>query len=300
LNSLAAAALIVATGLAALMFLHRRIRDSLAAPRIRERGAPEALPWRAVSIATVRDKTLFGWFIAAGRRAPAVAILHGWGGNAEMMLPLAAPLHAAGYAVLLFDARNHGRSDGDDFSSLPRFAEDLEHAVDWLRRRDEVDAGRIAVLGHSVGAGAALLLASRRADLAAVVSLSAFAHPSGMMRRWLVERRIPYWPLGAYILHYVQRVIGFRFDDIAPSRTIGSVRCPVLLAHGIEDALVPVSEAREIYAGRRDERVQLLLLPGSHDEYREVDRHIGAVIGFLDRALIAAAPSAAGKLVATT
>jgi pimeloyl-ACP methyl ester carboxylesterase len=217
-----------------------------------------------------------------------------------MMLPLAGPLHAAGYAVLLFDARNHGRSDDEDFSSLPRFAEDLEHAVDWLCRRDEVDAGRIAVLGHSVGAGAALLLASRRPDLAAVVSLSAFAHPSAMMRRWLKARRIPYWPLGAYILHYVQRVIGRRFDDIAPSRTIRGVHCPVLLAHGLEDDLVPVSEAQEIYARRRDERVRLLLMPGSHDEYREVDRHIGAVIGFLDRALATAAPTDACKLAATS
>jgi pimeloyl-ACP methyl ester carboxylesterase len=46
-----------------------------------------------------------------------------------MMLPLAAPLHAAGYALRFFAARCHGRSDDDDFAALPRFAEDLAHAV---------------------------------------------------------------------------------------------------------------------------------------------------------------------------
>jgi pimeloyl-ACP methyl ester carboxylesterase len=41
------------------------------------------------------------------------------------MLPIAAPLRRAGLNVLRVDARNHGGSDSDTFSSLPRFAEDL-------------------------------------------------------------------------------------------------------------------------------------------------------------------------------
>jgi len=277
--------LLLSCALAVLLF-NRLIRVSLAAPRIYESGVPDGLPWREVSIPTVRGKQLFGWFIPAGKRAPALAILHGWGGNAEMMLPLAKRLHAAGYALLFFDARCHGRSDGDTFASLPRFAEDLEHAVDWLGVQSEVDEGRVGVIGHSVGAGAALLLASRRHDIAAVVSLAAFAHPAGMMRRWLKFKRIPFWPLGAYILFYVQRVIGHRFDDIAPSHTIRSVECPVLLAHGTEDETVPVSEAREIYANRKDGRVRLLPMQGSHDEYTEMERHIGTMIGFLDNAML--------------
>ena len=265
-----------------MLVVNRVIRASLAAPRVLESGVPDGLPWRQVTIPTLRGKALFGWFIAAGDAAPALAIVHGWGGNAEMMLPLAKPLHAAGYALLLFDARSHGRSDGDSFASLPRFAEDLGQAVDWLLQQPDVDARRVGVIGHSVGAGAALLLASRRQDLVAVVSLAAFAHPAAMMRRWLAQKRIPYWPLGAYILYYVQRVIGVRFDAIAPCHTIREIGCPVLLAHGSEDEMVPLGEVREIYGNRRDDRVKMLLMPGSHDQYGEIERHIGTMIGFLD------------------
>ena len=265
-----------------MLVVNRTIRASLAAPRVRESGVPDGLHWREVAIPTAGGKMLFGWFIPADEAAPALAIVHGWGGNAEMMLPLAQPLNAAGYALLLFDARSHGRSDGDSFSSLPRFAEDLDHAVDWLQQQADVDAGRVGVVGHSVGAGAALLLASRRNDLAAVVSLAAFAHPASIMRRWLALKRIPYWPLGAYILCYIQRVIGVRFNDIAPRHTIREARCPVLLAHGTEDEMVPPSEAREIYGNRRNEQVSLLLIPGSHDRYGEMERHLGTMIGFLD------------------
>ena len=269
----------------AVLGLNWLIRRSLAAPRVPEVGEPVGLPWQAVRIATARGRSLFGWFIPAGERAPALAIVHGWGGNAELMLPLAAPLHRAGYALLFFDARCHGRSDGDSFASLPRFAEDLGAAVDWLRDRPEVVAERVGVLGHSVGAGAALLLASRRDDLAAAVSLSAFAHPAAMMRRWLAAKGLPYRPLGAYVLWYVQRVIGHRFDDIAPCRTIARVGCPVLIAHGHDDATVPVSDAEQIHASRGAARARLLLMPGGHDEYPELARHLGALIGFLDEAM---------------
>ena len=261
------------------------IRRGLAAPRVVETGSPQGLPWRAVEVPTVNGKRLFGWFIPAGERAPALVVMHGWGGNAEMMLPLAAPLHERGYALLLVDARCHGQSDDDTFASLPRFAEDIEAAVDWLAGQPEVDAARLGVIGHSVGAGAALLAASRRRDLRAVVSLAAFAHPAGMMRRWLASKRIPHWPFGAYILAYVQRVIGYRFDDIAPCHTIARVACPVLLVHGLEDDTVPVEEARQIHAARSSEAVELLLVPGSHDDYGDVTRQVGELAAFLDRAL---------------
>lgn len=261
------------------------IRRGLAAPRVVETGSPQGLPWRAVDVPTVRGKRLFGWFITAGERAPALVVMHGWGGNAEMMLPLAAPLHERGYALLLVDARCHGQSDEDNFASLPRFAEDIEAALAWLAGQPEVDAARLGVIGHSVGAGAALLAASRRRDLRAVVSLAAFAHPAAMMRRWLVSKRIPHWPVGAYILAYVQRVIGFRFDDIAPCNTIARVTCPVLLVHGLEDDTVPVEEARQIHAARPSDAVELLLVPGSHDDYGDVTRHLAQLGDFLDRSM---------------
>lgn len=270
----------------AILLLNRLIRASLAAPRIAESGVPEGLPWQEVSIPARGGKSLFGWLIPAGEAAPAIVILHGWGGNAEMMLPLAAPLHAAGYALLMIDARSHGRSDVDTFSSLPRFAEDLAEATAWLRCQPGIDTGRVAVLGHSVGAAACLLYASRQHDLTAVVSIAAFSHPAAMMRRWLKFKHIPYWPLGAYILFYVQQVIGYRFDAIAPRHTIRLTNCPILLAHGEADAMVPVSEAQEIFANRPDESVELLLMPGSHDQYEDIEQHMNRLVEFLDTAML--------------
>jgi len=263
--------------------LNFAIRRGLTAARVIESLEPAALPWREVRLPTANGKQLYGWFIPTAQPGPALVVMHGWGGNAGMMLPLGAPLHAAGYALLLVDARCHGRSEGDSFASLPRFAEDIEAALRWLALQPEVDPQALGVIGHSVGAGAALLAAARQPSIRAVVSLAAFAHPAGMMRRWLAAKRIPYWPLGAYILAYVQRVIGHRFDDIAPCNTIARLRCPVLIVHGEADETVPVSEARQIYAARHSEAVELLLIPGSHDDYGDIGQQLGVVCDFLAR-----------------
>jgi Dipeptidyl aminopeptidases/acylaminoacyl-peptidases len=266
---------------------HGLIRLGFRPPRVKEKGSPAdfGLAFDPVSIPTAGGKRLFGWFIPAPHGpAAAVALLHGWGGNAEMMLPLAPRLHRAGYAVLLFDARCHGRSDPDSFASLPRFAEDLEHALDWLAQQPAVDPTRLAALGHSVGAGAALLAASRSHRLAAVISVSAFSHPETMMRRFLASRRIPHHPLGRYILRHVEDTIGYRFDDIAPVHTIRQVQCPVLLVHGEEDETVPMEEAYAIRDAGKN--VTLHLLPGSgHDPAGNIEEHGAVLTEFLDRAM---------------
>ena len=272
-----------------LMAFHALIRWSLRAPRVRERLTPTTvgLDYSEERIMTANKKELFAWFIPApgSRTAPALVIAHGWGGNAEAMLPLAGPLHRARYALVIFDARNHGRSDRDTFSSMPRFAEDIDHVVDWLKLQPGVDPSRVGVIGHSVGAAAALLAASRRHDLAAVVSMAAFAHPGTVMRRLLTTKRVPYVPLGWYILHYIQHVIGYRFDDIAPLNTVARVRCPVLLIHGIDDVVVPVADAQALYDRRQGKLDRLLVVNGSHDSYEDSPRQIEELIGFLDDAM---------------
>jgi uncharacterized protein len=284
---LAFIALTVATLALLRGLLHRGIRVSLAAPRVPHDRTPDAfgLRFEAVQIDTTNRRRLHGWLIApvTGTAVPypAMIVMHGWGGNAAMMLPLARPLYEAGFATLFLDARCHGASDDDSFASLPRFAEDVEHALEWLAARASIDAGRIGLIGHSVGAGAVLLAASRRPDVAAVVSVAAFSHPAGMMRRWLAAKRIPEWPVGRYILGYVEKAIGHRFDDIAPVNTIARVRCPVLLVHGADDDVVPLEDAHRILAARAHDAVELLVVGGDHDSFAEFELHMEQLVDFL-------------------
>lgn len=284
-------AVVLSALLLGYLLLPLAVRLAYRVPRKVETGTPADLdlPYHTISVPTKNQKQLFGWYIPPPNQtgeAPAVVAMHGWGANAELMLPFAKVLHQAGYATLLVDARNHGRSDGDSFSSLPRFAEDLEHAFNWVNQRPEIDPQKVALLGHSVGGGAAMLVASRHDDVAAVVSIAAFAHPEEVMRRQMRSHHIPYPLIGWAALRYIESVIGVGFDEIAPINTIRKVQCPVLLIHGRDDRSVPHSDAENIYRQRNHQGVKLLTLADAdHDSIELIESHGTELIHFLNHSL---------------
>ena len=263
---------------------------SVLAPAATVEGSqPQALGLLAqtVRIPAARGLSLFAWFVPAlgsGPRAT-VLLLHGWCGNASNLLPAAQVLHQAGFAVLLMESRNHGRSDRDDHSSLPRFAEDLDSAIDWLKTLPRVDPTRIVALGHSVGAAAVLLSASRRDDLAAVVSIAAFAHPEQLMQRWFALRYVPYWPLAWMINRALERVIGASFDDIAPVNTVAKATCPVLLVHGRQDTVVPITDAHRIRKRGNEPNVTLIECDGTHEGFDDADGTTRDILEFVESAV---------------
>lgn len=252
------------------------------APRIIEQSTPEKLGmlFSQHYLNGVKGKQLFSWWLPVDGSRSTLIVVHGWGANAEMMLPLAQPFHDAGMDVLLYDARNHGRSDSDNFSSLPRFAEDLASAIDWVRQQSPDH--QIVLLGHSVGAAAAILSASHRDDIDLVIALSGFAHPNLLMNRHLDRRWIPRF-IRTLILNYIQWVIGFRFEDIAPMNRIKKVRCPVMLAHGTDDQVVPISDMKLIEANATDERlIQILAVEkAKHDSIEHFQQQAGRLLDFI-------------------
>ncbi len=283
-------AIVVTSALALRSLTHALILRGLKAPRLAHHRTPAdvGLSAQSVRLPTGDRKTLFGWFVPVSGQlpAPGVIVMHGWGANASLMLPALAPLHAAGFAVLLLDARCHGQSDAAAFTSLPRFAEDIEAGLDWMRQQNTVDARRLAVMGHSVGAGAALLCATRRTDVRAVISLSAFAHPREIMRTFLADAHIPYPVFGWYVMRHVQAVIGARFDAIAPLTSMTRMRCPVLLVHGSDDAVVPFADAQRLLAAGPAGLAQSLTVEGGHDPSTALEAHLPTLVGFLQQAFL--------------
>ncbi len=278
-------ALLILLGLALLLAagFMAAIHFGFRAPRMAEQSTPaeQGIDYRALSIPAPSGHRLHAWLLPVEDARDSIILLHGWGGNAEMMLPLALPFHRAGLQVLLLDARNHGRSDRHGHSSLPVFAEDLQTAIDWLKANHPRQARRLAVLGHSVGAGAVLFAASQRKDIDAVIAVSPFAHPERVMRRTLAPLRLPDW-LVKWILRYVERVIRHRFDEIAPINTLCLIDRPVLLVHGDADRTVPLQDARDIIARCPAPQHRLLVIPGAdHDSVEFIEQHAADLIRFL-------------------
>ena len=121
-----------------------------------------------------------------GKKFPAVVLLTGSGAqnrDEEMLghkpfLVLADHLTRQGIAVLRFDDRGFGQSEGDrSTATTADYATDASAAVDYLRTRKEIDKKKIGLLGHSEGAALAFMTAAERHDVAFVVSMAGAAMP---------------------------------------------------------------------------------------------------------------------------
>lgn len=237
-----------------------------------------------VAVPGARGETLRGWFLphAADTErvpGPVAVVMHGWGASAADMQPVAQPLLNAGLHVLLLDAGGHGRSDDVEFSSMPAFADDVTIGLNWVRARPEVDPTRVVLVGHSVGAGACLLVASRDPSIAAVICLASMAHPREFMSRAL-RTRLPA-PLVPVALRVVERSIGHRFDSFAPINTIRQVRVPLLLLHGAGDTTVPVADAYALREHAPPGSSLLVVDDADHTGVEALDQVVPALHGFL-------------------
>jgi pimeloyl-ACP methyl ester carboxylesterase len=116
---------------------------------------------------------------------PAVVLVHGLGATHDMMLAQ-YELHfaASGIATLAFDYRYTGDSDGQprQHISLPKQRQDVVAALSYLGERPDVDPGRLALWGTSLGAMNVVRVAAGRSDLAAVVVQCPIVHGPGAAR----------------------------------------------------------------------------------------------------------------------
>jgi hypothetical protein len=118
-----------------------------------------------VTLTTADGLRLAGWYVPSRNRA-AVIVFPGRRGP----LAQARLLAGHGYGVLVFDRRGEGASEGDINLYGWNGEADLRAAVAYLRRRADVDPGRIGGLGLSVGGELLLQAAAHDQGLRAVVS----------------------------------------------------------------------------------------------------------------------------------
>ena len=124
-----------------------------------------ASPHEDVTFTTSDGLTLHGWYIPSRNGAAIVDFPGRLGTQAHARM-----LARHGYGVLLFDRRGEGRSEGGGNLLGWGGEKDIIAAVDWLKRRPDVDPDRIGGIGLSVGGELMLEAAAKDPDLAAVVS----------------------------------------------------------------------------------------------------------------------------------
>ena len=133
--------------------------------------------YERVSFTTSDGLELAGWYVPS-KNGAAVIAFPGRNGPQEQTRMLVRH----GYGVLLFDRRGQGESEGDPHAFGWEGEKDIKAAVAFLKRRPDVDPGRIGGLGLSVGGELMLHAAAETDAIAAVVSEGAGSRSVGEFR----------------------------------------------------------------------------------------------------------------------
>ena len=169
---------------------------------------------------------------AAVAHAPSVLLIHGWGGHAGQMLPLAQALTARGLQAIVLEMPAHGRSAGS-VSNLPQFA----RAVEYVAARLQAQGMALhAVVAHSLGANAAAHAVSRGLDVQRLVLLAPPASPHEYTRMFARM-----FGLHEATRSAMQARIEAREGILMPQfepRTVGPrIRSSVLVVHDEDDRI---------------------------------------------------------------
>ena len=228
---------------------------------------------------------LAGWWAPAGRKAPAVLLLHPFRGNRGSMVERARLLRDRGFSVLLVDFQAHGESPGETITLGIRESENVRSALAWLRRR--APESRIGVVGVSLG-GASVLLGPQPCGFDAVVLEEVYPD----IRRAVVNRlRIRLGSLAPAVapllLMQLKPRLGVGPEDLRPIDGISRLGAPVLIVAGELDERTTPAESEELYRAA-DEPKSLWVVAGARHENclsKDPAGYQEHVIGFLLRHL---------------
>jgi hypothetical protein len=225
-----------------------------------------------VWLTTSDNVRLNGWLVRSGTQPSNATIIyfHGNGGNISHVAWVGKNLASRGFDVLLVDYRGYGRSDGevDGESELNL---DGDAAYNYIVNMRGVGPEKVVLFGQSLGTTVAVDLASRKPCGAVILEsgLSSAREMAAQVLPWIAR---PLYALGKN-----------RFES---ARKLAQVKSPILVTHGDPDPIIPVEQARKLYAAANEPK-KLLIYPGAgHNVHGTVGQeYLDEVSSFIDGAI---------------
>ncbi len=242
-------------------------------------GGPEGIIFQSAG-----QNLLGRLYLGAGSRPrPTACVLHGIPGI-EQNFDIAYALRDAGWNALIFHYRGAWGSQGEyTLSGIP---DDVRAAIDELvSGKYPVDAGRIALIGHSLGGWAAIVCAARDPRVRAAVTLGGISN----MRTWYLspEQALDYARfLSGASGSQLQSEIRALGTTRNPVDLIGDMRSmPVLIVHSNPDDEVAIEQAHELHQASNGSAELIVIDGADHTFSRHRRQLVETVVGWLTRQL---------------
>lgn len=191
-----------------------------------------------------------------------------------------------GFAMLLPDARAHGKSEGEyiGFGCLDR--KDALVWINWAIQELGEDV-EIVLHGTSMG-GATVLMASSLelpAQVKGIVSDCGFTSPKEVFTHVLnTMYHLPAFPAipGADLIN--KKLAGYGMDECNAKREVRKAKVPILFIHGSNDTFVPCRMCHEIYDCCAAPKKILIVEGAAHAEsyYKDTKKYEEALTEFFE------------------
>jgi hypothetical protein len=240
--AVAIAALYLAVALAAFAFQ----RKLLYRPDT-QRNTPASLGLNSVEevgLRTPDGETVLAWAAPAAPGRPTLLYFHGNGGGLIDRRERIQRFQAAGLGVFMFSYRGYSGSTGAP-SEAANIA-DAKLAYDTLARRGVAPAD-IVIYGESLGTGVAVQVAAEK-SCAAIVLDSPYLSMIDAARV-----HYPWLPVRPFLR-----------DTYRTDLHIGRVKTPLLILHGERDGIIPVDQARRLFALANEPKTLKVFPQGGH------------------------------------
>ena len=183
-----------------------------------------------------------------------IVLLHGWGQNIEMMMPLGNNL--PNYHITIVDFPGFGKS------SEPKTSYTIYDYVEWLEELlKQLNIHKPIIMGHSFGGRVAILYASRNpVEKLVLFGAPCIRHEHKSLKESILKsiKKMPGMnKLGEYAKKYIgspdyrnaspimrETLVNVINEDL--SNYAKKIECPTLLIWGTNDTEAPIEDAREL------------------------------------------------------
>ena len=203
-------------------------------------------------------ESLPGYFVPApsaqGKRAPCVVFFDGLDVTKEIQFMRGVPdLIKRGISCLIMDGPGTGEAIRFRGNVLRHDYEVAGSAcMDWLEKRDDVDAKKVGVVAISLGGYYAPRIASMEPRFAACIAWGAIWDYYGTWKKRIDSKfktslSVPghhiTWILGVNSLdEALKKLEPYQLDGV-----VQKMRCPFLIVHGAEDEQISLADAQALY-----------------------------------------------------
>jgi dipeptidyl aminopeptidase/acylaminoacyl peptidase len=256
------------------------------------------ISYEAVSFQTADGVTLQGWFFSSSEAdSPAILYAPATSKDQRSGISMVVPFHRAGYHVLLFSYRGHGRSEGNRFGFTygANESKDIDAAVAFLSQEKRIE--KIGVIGHSAGAASTIISAARNPQIDALVAAAPFPSVEDI---WLTNRpKLLPKSLFEITLRFTELRKKFSRAQVRPQDVIRQISPrPLLLIHGIDDRRITQKQAMDLFENAREPKCMWWVQDADHSEVRSplMDTQIENIVSFFNQAFGKTLPKNCGVL----